>query len=138
QDQIPVNLVCDSAAASAIRTQAIDWIIVGADRVAANGDIANKIGTFSLAILAKHLGKKFMVVAPTSTIDLKSASGADIKIEERDAKEITHIDQKAMTSEEVNAWNPVFDVTPATLVDILITERGAIENPNRDKISALF
>ena len=138
QDDIPVNLVCDSAAASALRAHTIDWVIVGADRIAANGDVANKIGTFGLAVLAKHLGKKFMVVAPTSTIDLQSASGADIKIEERDSEEVTHIDQKAMTAEEVKAWNPVFDVTPADLVDVLITERGAVENPDRDKIAALF
>lgn len=138
QDNIPVNLVCDSAAASAVREHGIDWIIVGADRVAANGDVANKIGTFSLAVLARHLGKKFMVVAPTSTIDLQSASGLDIKIEVRDDKEVTHIDQKSLTAQGVKAWNPVFDITPASLVDVIVTELGAIENPNQEKINALF
>ena len=138
QDNIPVNLVCDSAAASAVREHDIDWIIVGADRVAANGDVANKIGTFSLAVLARHLGKKFMVVAPASTIDLQSASGTDIKIEVRDDKELTYMGQKPLAADGVSAWNPVFDITPAHLVDVIVTERGVIENPNREKIKSLF
>jgi methylthioribose-1-phosphate isomerase len=138
QEQIPVNLICDSAAASALRAHHIDWIIVGADRVAANGDVANKIGTYSLAILAKHMGKKFMVVAPTSTIDLNSAHGDDIEIEERGSLEVTHVGEKVMATEGANVWNPVFDVTPAELVDVLITERGAVENPSTSKIAQLF
>ncbi|MEM7304754.1 MAG: S-methyl-5-thioribose-1-phosphate isomerase, partial [Pseudomonadota bacterium] len=138
QDNIAVNLLCDSAAGSAIREHAIDWIIVGADRVAANGDVANKIGTFNLAVLARHMGKKFMVVAPSSTIDIHSPTGRDIEIEIRDDREITFIEQKAMTAGGVKAWNPVFDITPAELVDVLVTECGAIENPDSDKIDALF
>ena len=138
QESIPVQLICDSAAASALQLNQIEWVIVGADRVAANGDVANKIGTYGLAMMAKFLGKKFMVVAPTSTIDLNCTNGADIKIEQRAADEITKVAGKMMTSEGVSAWNPVFDVTPASLVDVLITERGAIENPNADKIAHLF
>jgi methylthioribose-1-phosphate isomerase len=138
QEQIPVNLICDSAAASALREHHVDWIIVGADRVAANGDVANKIGTYSLAVLAKHMGKKFMVVAPTSTIDLDSAHGDDIEIEQRGRMEVTHVGGKMMATEGANVWNPVFDVTPAELVDVLITERGAVENPNTSKIAQLF
>tara|TARA_R110002096_G_scaffold181301_13_gene358881 strand:- start:2761 stop:3810 length:1050 start_codon:yes stop_codon:yes gene_type:complete len=138
QEQIPVNLICDSAAASALRAHHVDWIIVGADRVAANGDVANKIGTYSLAVLAKHMGKKFMVVAPTSTIDLNSASGDDIEIEQRDRQEVTNVGGNIMATEGAKVWNPVFDVTPAALIDVLITERGAVENPNTSKIVQLF
>ncbi len=138
QEKIPVNLICDSAAASALRAHDVSWIIVGADRVAANGDVANKIGTYGLAVLAKHLGKKFMVVAPTSTIDLNSVCGEDIKIEERASQEVTHIGEKIMASKGANVWNPVFDVTPAELVDVLITECGAVEKPSAAKIAQLF
>ena len=138
QENIPVRLICDSAAASAIQAHNVDWIVVGADRVTANGDVANKVGTYSLAVLAKHAGKKFMVVAPTSTIDLDTATGDDIIIEQRHSEEVTHIADKAMACEGVNVWNPVFDVTPAELVDVLVTECGAIENPNKDKIEQLF
>lgn len=138
QENIPVNLICDSAAASALRAHNVEWVIVGADRVAANGDVANKIGTYGLAALAKHLGKKFMVVAPTSTIDLHSASGNDIAIEVRGSEEVTHVAEKAIASEGVNVWNPVFDVTPAELVDVLVTEHGVVEAPNQEKIAQLF
>ena len=116
----------------------MDWVIVGADRVVANGDVANKIGTYALAVLAKHAGKKFMVVAPTSTIDLSTQTGKDIVIEERSREEVTHVAQKAMASDQVNVWNPVFDVTPAELVDVLITERGVVEKPSTEKIAQLF
>ncbi len=138
QEQIPVTLICDFAAASALRAHHVDWIIVGADRVAANGDVANKIGTYSLAILAKHMGKKFMVVAPTSTIDLNSVHGNDIEIEERGHSEVTQVGEKVMAAEGATVWNPVFDVTPADLVDVLITERGAVEKPTAFKIAQLF
>ncbi|MDW3095278.1 MAG: S-methyl-5-thioribose-1-phosphate isomerase [Gammaproteobacteria bacterium] len=138
QENIPVNLICDSAAASALRAHNINWIIVGADRIAANGDVANKIGTYGLAVLAKHLGKKFMVVAPTSTIDLGSTCGEDIKIEERESHEVTHVGKKIIATEAADVWNPVFDVTPAELIDVLITERGAVEKPSVSKIAQLF
>ena len=138
QDDIPVELVCDSAAATALKTQQVDWVIVGADRVAANGDVANKIGTYGLAIMARHLGKKFMVAAPTSTIDMHMNSGADIEIEERTSTELTIIGGQQVATKDVVAWNPVFDVTPADLVDVLVTEKGAIEQPNRQKIEQLM
>lgn len=138
QDKIPVELVCDSAAASAIHNHAIDWIIVGADRVAANGDVANKIGTYSLAILARHLGKRFMVAAPTSTIDMRMESGANIEIEVRAASELTSLGERPLAAKDVPAWNPVFDVTPADLIDVLVTEKGAVEQPNRQKIAQLM
>ena len=138
QENIPVKLICDSAAASALRAHNVDWLIVGADRVAANGDVANKVGTYGLAVLAKHAGKKFMVVAPTSTIDLNTESGEAIEIEERAREEVTHVAEKAMATADVNVWNPVFDVTPADLVDVLVTERGVVEKPNQEKIAQLF
>ena len=138
QEQIPVQLLCDAAAASALREHNIEWVIVGADRVAANGDVANKIGTYGLAVLARHLGKKFMVVAPASSIDLSSPSGAAIKIEQRAAHEITQVDGKMLTARGVKAWNPVFDVTPAGLIDVLVTELGVVENPDTGRIAQLF
>lgn len=138
EENIPVQLICDSAAASAIQQQNIEWVIVGADRVAANGDVANKIGTCSLAILARHLGKKFMVVAPSSTLDLATPSGADIEVEFRAGDEVTRIGKRVMTAKSVAAWNPVFDITPAALVDVFVTEKGVIELPNRQKIAHIF
>jgi len=138
QEQIPVDLICDSASASALCEHDIDWVIVGADRIAANGDVANKIGTYGLAILARHLGKKFMVAAPTNTIDITSANGSDIEIEVRESNEITRLGDQSMTAANVSAWNPVFDVTPAELVDVLITEKGAIEQPNTQKVAQLL
>ena len=129
QDGIPVTLVADSAAAWLMKSGAIDWIIVGADRIAANGDTANKIGTYSLAVLAKHHGVKLMVVAPTTTIDWGIESGAEIEIEQRDPKELL----PACYDHEgslVTAWNPVFDVTPAELIAAIVTERGVVLNPS--------
>ena len=138
QAQIPVQLLCDSAAASALCQHNIEWVIVGADRVAANGDVANKIGTYGLAVLARHLGKKFMVVAPGSSIDLSSPSGAQINIEQRGAHEITRVGQKMLAARGVKAWNPVFDITPAGLIDVLVTELGVVEKPDATRIAQLF
>lgn len=138
QDNIPVELVCDSAAASTIRSHGVDWVIVGADRVAANGDVANKIGTYGLAIMARHMGKKFMVAAPTSTIDMNTLKGSDIEIEVRTGNELTAMGKQQLAVKDVNTWNPVFDVTPADLIDVLVTEKGAIEQPNRRKIAQLM
>ena len=129
QDGIPVTLVADSAAAWLMKSGAIDWIIVGADRIAANGDTANKIGTYSLAVLAKQHGVKLMVVAPTTTIDWGIESGAEIEIEQRDPKELL----PACYDHEgslVSAWNPVFDVTPAELIAAIVTEQGVVLNPS--------
>ena len=134
KEDIPVTLLCDGAAASLMQQGKVSWVIVGSDRIAANGDVANKIGTYSLAILAKHHGVKFMVAAPTSTIDMKSATGADIPIEQRDAAEVFGCGATRVATEGAQAWNPAFDVTPAALVDVIVTEKGIIENPNLEKM----
>ena len=119
-------------------TGAVQWVIVGADRIAANGDTANKIGTYQLAISARHHGLKFMVVAPTSTIDMETANGADIEIELRHPDELLGYGGQRTAIDGATAWNPVFDVTPANLIDAIVTERGVVENPNRDKMLALL
>jgi methylthioribose-1-phosphate isomerase len=112
-----------------MKSGAIDWIIVGADRIAANGDVANKIGTYSLSVLAKYHGIKVMVVAPTSTIDWAMARGEQIEIEQRQAKELLN-DCYLKDDALVDAWNPVFDVTPAHLISAIVTERGVVLNPS--------
>ncbi len=128
QDGIPVTLIADSAAAWLMKSGKIDWIIVGADRIAANGDTANKIGTYSLATLAKQHGVKFMVVAPNSTIDWHLENGDNIEIEYRTAREFLPACYDTPNS-LVSAWNPVFDITPATLIDAIVTENGVVLNP---------
>ncbi|HKY73082.1 MAG TPA: S-methyl-5-thioribose-1-phosphate isomerase [Nitrospira sp.] len=125
QDQIPVTLITDNMAGSLMRQGKIHLCIVGADRIAANGDVANKIGTYSVAVLARAHGIPFYVAAPYSTIDLQTKSGADIPIEQRDAREVTSIhDSHPVAPEGVHVYNPAFDVTPAELVSGIITERG--------------
>lgn len=128
QDGIPATLIADSAAAWLMKSGAIDWIIVGADRIAANGDTANKIGTYSLATLAKQHGVKFMVVAPTSTIDWTLENGDGIEIECRNPLELLPACYDTPDS-LVSAWNPVFDVTPAALISAIVTEKGVVLNP---------
>ncbi|MFZ1837230.1 MAG: S-methyl-5-thioribose-1-phosphate isomerase, partial [Dokdonella sp.] len=138
RDQIPATLVSDSAAAHLMKSGQVQWVIVGADRIAANGDVANKIGTYQLAIVARHHGVKFMVVAPASTVDMSTSSGEHIEIEMRDPDELlAHSGQRTVVEGAV-AWNPVFDVTPAGLIDALVTERGVIENPDAARMQALF
>jgi len=134
QDGIPVTLLADGAAAALMKQGLVEWVIVGSDRIAANGDVVNKIGTYSLAVNARHHGIKFMVVAPTSTVDLDTASGDDIPIEQRPASEVLAFGAQEIAAKGANAWNPVFDVTPAGLVDFIVTERGVVEAPNRQKI----
>lgn len=136
QDGIAATLIADSAAAWLMRSGAIDWIVVGADRIALNGDAANKIGTYSLAVLAKQHAVKVMVVAPSSTIDWNMSSGALIEIEQRAASELLpECYQQAESL--VSAWNPVFDVTPAALIDAIVTERGVVLNPVQQGIGSL-
>jgi methylthioribose-1-phosphate isomerase len=137
QDGIPATLIADSAAAWLMKSGKIDWIIVGADRITANGDVANKIGTYSLAVLAKQHGVKVMVAAPSSTFDFNLDSGDHIEIEERDPKELL-ADCYLSNDSLVKAWNPVFDVTPANLITAIVTERGAVMNPGQHGVRSLM
>lgn len=138
QDRIPVTLIADNAAGFLMSRGEIDVVIVGADRVAGNGDVANKIGTYPLAVLARRHGLPFYVACPLSTIDRSLASGAEIPIEERDASEVTGYRELRWAPPDVPARNPVFDLTPAELVTALVTEKGVIPAPNRRKIDELF
>lgn len=137
QDGIPVTLIADSAAGFLMNRGEIDAVIVGADRVAANGDVANKIGTYPLAVLARRHGIPFYVACPISTIDVETATGADIPIEERAADELLGYRGNRWAPQGVTVRNPVFDVTPAELVSALVTEKGVTREPNREKIAAL-
>lgn len=138
KDQIPVTLMADSVAASLMQQGRISWVIVGADRITANGDVANKIGTYSLAVLAKHHGVRFMVVAPTSTFDMELFSGRDIPIEERGPEEVVAVKGHRLAPENVDVYNPVFDVTPAELIDAIVTEKGVVEQPTLAGIAQLM
>lgn len=138
QDGIDVTLLVDSAAAHLMQSGKVQWVITGADRIAANGDTANKIGTYGLATLARAHGLKFMVAAPLSTIDRAIAGGSDIPIEHRSQSEITHFRGDEIAAPGVTALNPVFDVTPAHLIDALVTEAGVIMAPDKASIDALF
>ncbi|WP_137888149.1 S-methyl-5-thioribose-1-phosphate isomerase [Pseudomonas sp. 2FE] len=134
---IPVSLNADSAAAHLMKTKGITWVIVGADRITANGDVANKIGTYQLAVNAMHHGVRFMVVAPSSTIDMTLESGDDIPIEERDGRELLELAGRRVAA-DVEAVNPVFDVTPADLIDFIVTEKGIVERPDAAKMAQLM
>ncbi|MDX1458367.1 MAG: S-methyl-5-thioribose-1-phosphate isomerase [Marinobacter sp.] len=138
RDGIPVTLNADGAAAWIMARGDVKWVIVGADRITANGDVANKIGTYSLAVLARHHGIRFMVVAPSSTVDMALSSGNDIPIEEREGTEVRQVRGEALAPESVAVFNPVFDVTPATLIDAIVTERGVIEQPGPAGMARLF
>lgn len=138
RDRIPARLIADSAAAHLMKSGTVQWVIVGADRIAANGDTANKIGTYQLAIAARHHGVNFMVVAPSSTIDMATASGEEIEIELRDAAELLSTAGQPTVVAGAQAWNPVFDVTPAELITAIVTERGVIERPNAAVMQAMF
>jgi len=138
QDDIPVTLIADNAAGHLMQRGEVDAVIVGADRVAANGDVANKIGTYSVAVLAQRHAIPFYVACPLSTIDLSMARGADIPIEERGPDEVHGYDGRRWSPPEARARNPVFDVTPSALVSALITEKGVTPGPDRDKILRLF
>ncbi len=137
RDGIPTTLIVDSAAGWLMARGMVDCVLVGADRVAANGDCANKIGTYSLAVLAKAHGVPFYVAAPTSTIDLTVADGTAIPIEERDADELTTIAGTRIAPEGVAVFNPAFDVTPHALIAAIITERGAALPPYGETLAAM-
>jgi methylthioribose-1-phosphate isomerase len=138
QEKIPVTLVTDSMAGHLMQRGAVDLVIVGADRVAANGDVANKIGTYTLAVLASRHGLPFYVAAPLSTIDVNVPDGAAIPIEERSPSEVTGFRGERWAPEGVAVANPAFDVTPAALVTGLITERGVVSPLDADGIRRLF
>jgi methylthioribose-1-phosphate isomerase len=131
---IDVTLICDNMAAHAMKQKKVDCVIVGADRIAANGDAANKIGTYNLSIIAKEHNIPFYVAAPVSTFDLNIRSGDDIPIEERDSKEVTHIMGNKIAPDGVKVYNPAFDVTPAKNIAAIVTEKGVINNPDTEKI----
>jgi methylthioribose-1-phosphate isomerase len=137
KDNIPTTVLCDNMAASLMRQGRIQAVIVGADRIAANGDVANKIGTYGVAILAKEHNIPFYVAAPWSTLDLATPHGDLIPIEQRDAREVTHSNGKQMTPNGVAIENPAFDVTPAKYVTAIITERGVLSAPYNQSIKAM-
>ncbi len=138
QAGLDVTLITDNMAAYMMNEGRIDLVIVGTDRVAANGDVANKIGTLGVAILARHFNLPFYVACPSSTIDLASTCGQDIPIEERAATEVSHIGQLATAPEGISVRNPAFDITPAALVTGLITERGLVYPPYYSALRQLF
>jgi methylthioribose-1-phosphate isomerase len=138
QDGIDATLIADAAASHLMKTGQVQWVVVGADRICANGDTANKIGTYQLALAAKHHGVKFMVVAPSSTVDMATASGDLIEIEERAPGEFHALGGVRTVAEGVPAWNPVFDVTPHELIDAIVTEKGVIERPDAASMKACF
>jgi methylthioribose-1-phosphate isomerase len=128
---IPHSLLPDVAAASLFAGGEVDLVVVGADRIAADGSVANKVGTYGLAVLAHHHGVPFYVAAPRSTFDDATPRGADIEIEERPAEEVTHVGGVAIAPSDVPVRNPAFDVTPPTLVTAYITEDGILDGQNR-------
>ncbi|TMW51786.1 hypothetical protein DOY81_003124 [Sarcophaga bullata] len=138
-DKLPATLVLDSMVAALLRAKNVAAVVVGADRVAANGDTANKIGTYQIAVVAKHHGVPFFVAAPLTSIDLQIPSGDHIIIEERPDREMTHVGEHRIAAPGINCWNPAFDVTPASLITGIITERGVFSPEKlKDEISALL
>ncbi|NNF00342.1 MAG: S-methyl-5-thioribose-1-phosphate isomerase [Pyrinomonadaceae bacterium] len=129
QDKIPVTLITDNQSGHIMKKGMIQAVVVGSDRIAANGDVANKIGTYMVAVLAKEHGIPFYVAAPMSTIDFDSASGDDIPIEERDTREVTHVQDIQLAPEGIEVGNYAFDVTPNEMVDAIITEKGVARKP---------
>jgi len=135
---VPAVLICDNMAASLMAKKEIDAVVVGADRIAANGDTANKIGTYGLAVLAAYHGVPFYVAAPASTFDLATASGRGIPIEERSPEEVRTVGQSRITVKDMPVKNPAFDVTPAKLITAIITERGVIKRPDKRNIEKVI
>jgi methylthioribose-1-phosphate isomerase len=129
REGIPTRVICDSMPAYLMQRGEVDAVFVGADRIAANGDVANKIGTYGLALIAHAHSVPFYVVAPTSTVDLSTPSGAEIPIEQRSPSEVTHCGGHPIAPEGIEVENPAFDVTPARYISAIITEQGAIMNP---------
>ncbi len=138
QEKIPYTLITDNMAAMLMQKGKVDVIIVGADRIAENGDTANKIGTYGLAVLAEFHNVPFYVAAPSSTFDLTLKSGEEIPIEERDSREVTHVFTQRIAPEDCPVFNPSFDVTPVELISAIITEKGIIAKPDKEKIIAVL
>jgi methylthioribose-1-phosphate isomerase len=138
QEGIPATLIADSAGSYLMKQGKVAWVIVGADRIAANGDTANKIGTYMMAVAARHHGVNFMVVAPTSTVDMNTPDGAAIPIETRAEAEVLNFGGTRTAPEGTQAWNPAFDITPAELIDAIVTEKGVVMNPTREKLAAMM
>ena len=137
KDGIPTTVISDNMAGVMMQQGKIGAVVVGADRIAANGDVANKVGTYTVAVLAKEHGIPFYVAAPISTVDLATPDGSKIPIEQRNAREVTHIAGKQMTPDGVEIENPAFDVTPAKYVTAIITERGIARAPYEESLSEL-
>ena len=138
KDGIPVKVACDNACALLMQRGLVQKVVVGADRIAANGDAANKIGTFGVAILAKHFGVPFYVAAPASTFDLSTPTGAGIPIEDRTPREVTHVGEYQITPEGVGVFNYAFDVTPSELIAGIVTEKGVIRAPYVENIAKII
>ncbi|QXH52886.1 S-methyl-5-thioribose-1-phosphate isomerase [Pseudomonas fakonensis] len=136
-DGVPVAVVADAAAGHLMKTKGITWVVVGADCIAANGDVAAKIGTYQLAVTAMHHGLRFMVVAPSSSIDLNLPTGEDIPLEVRGEEELLEVEGIQVTA-DIEVYNPVVDVTPADLIDVIVTEKGVVERPDVAKIAQLM
>jgi methylthioribose-1-phosphate isomerase len=137
RDGIATRLHVDSAAAHVMQRNSVSWVVVGADRIAANGDVINRIGTYGLSILALHHGLRFMVVASTATIDMTLADGDELSVEERGSSELLQLGERCIDA-GAPASNPVSDVTPADLIDAIVTEKGVIERPDARKIADLM
>ncbi len=138
QAGVPMTLIADNAAGHLMRAGRVQCVIVGADRVTANGDVANKVGTYKLAVIAKENGVPFYSAMPSSTIDMKLANGDAIPIEERDSREVTHIEGVPIAPEGVHVYNPAFDVTPAKYITALITERGVVYPPLGENLARIM
>jgi methylthioribose-1-phosphate isomerase len=138
QQGVPFTVIADSASGHYMRTGEVDLCVVGADRVAANGDTANKIGTYNLAVVAHENDIPFYVAAPTTTIDMATPTGDDIEIEERPARELTHVGDRQITPDDVSVGNPAFDITPAKYITAIITEQGLAYPPFTESLATLF
>ncbi len=137
KDDIPVTVITDNMAGHVMKSGKVDAVVVGADRIAANGDTANKIGTYMVAVLAKEHGIPFYVAAPMTTLDLTLSSGEQIPIEERDPREVTHIKEHQLAPDGIAVHNPAFDVTPHHLIAAIITDRGVARAPFEESLRAL-
>jgi methylthioribose-1-phosphate isomerase len=138
RDHVPTTIITESMAGPLMRRGEVDFVVVGADRIAANGDFANKVGTYTVAMMAEAHGVPFYVAAPLSTIDLATPDGDAIPIEQRNAREVTHVGSMQIAPEGAGVWNPAFDVTPHRLVTGIITERGIARPPYSETLRGLF